>query len=116
MPAKSPRITITLDQDDYDVLNDLAKLQGVPMSRIIREFVREAGPVLRQLKDTLEAAQRAELSAAIRFREAAEKAEQDLRPLAQMMQDQFDLFAEQAQAVLNAATEEDPEEQTRRRA
>ena len=46
MPATSPRLHITLDQGDYDTIQRLAALQGVPMARIVREFVHEIAPVL----------------------------------------------------------------------
>lgn len=105
MPATSPRITITLDPQDHETLKRLAELQGVPMSRIIREFVRETGPILSQLADTLEAAHKAEASAAIRFRQAAQRAEEDLRPLADMIRNQFDLFADDIQGKLKTASE-----------
>lgn len=115
MPATSPRISITLDPVDYETLQRLAALQGVPMSRIIREFVRETGPVLKQLADTLEVAQKAEANAAIRFREAAERAEQDLRPLADMIRNQFDMFADEIQGKLNQSVQ-DADEKARKRA
>lgn len=115
MPATSPRISITLDPEDHETLQRLAALQGVPMSRIIREFVRECGPVLKQLADTLEVAQKAEANAAIRFREAAERAEQDLRPLADMIRNQFDLFADEMQGKLKCVAD-DIEKPDRKRA
>lgn len=115
MPATSPRISITLDVEDHETLKRLAELQGVPMSRIIREFVRETGPILKQLADTLEAAQKAEANAAIRFREAAERAEEDLRPLADMIRNQFDLFADEIQGKLKDVSD-DIEKPDRRRA
>lgn len=95
MPATSPRLHITLDQGDYDTIQRLAALQGVPMARIVREFVHEIAPVLGSLADTLEAVHKAEASASIRFREAADRAEKDLRPLADMIRNQFDLFADE---------------------
>jgi hypothetical protein len=117
MPATSPRITISLDPADHETLRRLADLQGVPMSRIVREFVREVGPILHQLADTLEAAQKAEASASIRFRQAAEEAERDLAPLAAMIRNQFDLFADEVQGKLGASDEDEaPTDQARKSA
>lgn len=116
MPAKSPRISITLDDVDYETLKRLAALQGVPMSRIIREFVRETGPILASLADTLEAAQKAEATAAIRFRQAAQQAEEDLRPLADMIRNQFDLFADEIQGKLKQHVERSESDDDRKSA
>lgn len=113
MPAKHPRITITLHPEDHATLRRLAKIQGGSMSSILREFIHETAPVLDTLADTLEAAQRAEASAAIRFKAAAQKAEEDLRPLADMIRNQFELFADEVQGKLDAReAEEELEEPT----
>lgn len=54
MATTKPRITITLEQADYDVLKRLNKLNGVPMSKTISEFVSLTTPVLSQIADNLE--------------------------------------------------------------
>lgn len=110
MATSKPRITITLEPDDHQSLQRLARAQGVPMARVLREFIHEVGPVLARLADTLEAAKKAEATAAVRFRRAAEDAEEELRPLADMIRNQFDLFADDLEKM---AQEDDPEARKR---
>lgn len=103
MPATSPRFSITLDPHDYQTIKRLADLQGVPMSRIIREFIHEVGPVLSRLTDTLEIAKKAEKSATIKLRNSFDEAEKELKPLADMILNQFDLFTEEFSSIHETA-------------
>lgn len=93
MATEKPRITITLEPDEYAVLHRLAKLQGSSMSRILREFMGEVTPILSKVADSLEVAQRASEGAKANLRRAAEAAEEELRPLAEFARNQFDMFA-----------------------
>ena len=78
MATEKPRITITLEPDEYAVLHRLAKLQGSSMSRILREFMGEVTPILSKVADSLEVAQRASEGAKANLRRAAEAAEEEV--------------------------------------
>lgn len=95
MATEKPRITITLEPEQHAVLKRLAELQGGSMSRIVSEFLGEATPILAQVADSLETAQRASADARAKFVRAAEEAEKELRPLAEFARNQFDLFSAQ---------------------
>lgn len=60
MATLKPRITISLDEQDYAVLKRLYTLNGVPMSRTISELVTMLTPVLGRMADNLEAVARAD--------------------------------------------------------
>ena len=42
MPAKNPRVNIVVEQPLYSVMHDLATREGVSMSTIARDLIREA--------------------------------------------------------------------------
>ena len=100
MATEKPRITITLEPDEYAVLHRLAKLQGSSMSRILREFMGEVTPILSKVADSLEVAQRASEGAKANLRRAAEAAEEELRPLAEFARNQFDMFAGELERIV----------------
>jgi len=52
------RTSVTLDSVDVDLLDRLAKAQGLNRSQQLRQFLAEARPMLRQAVETLEAAMR----------------------------------------------------------
>lgn len=112
MPAKGPRITVTLNEEDYDAIKRLSKAQGVPMSRILREMIGELTPVLETLADTLEAAATMEETAVRRFREAAERAEGELAPMMRSVMDEFEAYAAHAIQIARSAGDDDQEEAT----
>ncbi len=42
MPAKNPRINVVLEKPLYNAVHELAEDQGVSMSTLMRDLVREA--------------------------------------------------------------------------
>jgi predicted DNA-binding protein len=42
MPAKNPRVNIVVEQPLYSVMHDLAAIEGISMSTIARDLIREA--------------------------------------------------------------------------
>lgn len=42
MPTKNPRINVVLEKPLYKVISDLAKSQGMSMSNVARDLLREA--------------------------------------------------------------------------
>lgn len=102
MATDKPRITITLEPDQHEVLRRLAGLQGGSMSRIVSELLAEITPVLERVCESLELAKRAQAGVRANLRRVAEEAEEDLRPLAEMARNQFDLFAGELQRLVEA--------------
>jgi hypothetical protein len=42
MPAKNPRVNVVLEKPLYNALHDLAEDEGVSMSMLMRDLVKEA--------------------------------------------------------------------------
>lgn len=42
MPTKNPRINVVLDKELYHTVRDLAQNQGISMSLLMRDLVKEA--------------------------------------------------------------------------
>ncbi|AJF07633.1 ribbon-helix-helix domain-containing protein [Geoalkalibacter subterraneus] len=42
MPAKNPRVNVVLEKPVYNALHDLAENEGVSMSMLMRDLVKEA--------------------------------------------------------------------------
>jgi predicted transcriptional regulator len=100
MATTKPRITITMEQPDYDVVQRLAKLQGKPMSKVVTELISEIVPVLAKVADSLAIAVNAHANVKQKMVQAAEQAEQDMQPVLEQAINQFDLFASQLAAAV----------------
>lgn len=94
MATTKPRITITLEPEQHDVLQRLAALQRAPMSRIVSDLIDEVTPMLEKLLVTLEAASRAHHDVKANIRRTAEEAEAELQPLAAAARAQLDMFTQ----------------------
>lgn len=105
MATDKPRITITLSPEQHFVLKRLATLQGGSMSRIVTDLLGEVTPVLSRVCDTLEVAKRAQEGVRLNLRRAAQEAEEDIRPLAEIARNQFDLFASELERLVQTAGE-----------
>lgn len=73
MATTKPRITISLEEQDYAVLKRFYTLNGVPMSRIVSELVAMLTPVLGRMADNLEAVAKADEQTRSRIAESLEK-------------------------------------------
>ena len=93
MATTKPRITITLEPEQYEVLNRMATLQGGSMSRIVSELLQEVTPMLSKLCDTLQIATTANAELRTKIMRSCDEAEEDLRPIANAVASQFDMFA-----------------------
>lgn len=88
MPAKSPRISVTLKPSTYAVLQRLASLSKQSQSAIVGELVEVTEPILERSCRVLEAAATASAEVKARVRTTMEQAEQVLdRQLGLMLAD-----------------------------
>lgn len=92
MPSNKPRLALTLPQHRYDLLERLARLQGVSKASIIMELMDEAWPVLERVCVAIEAVQRMQEDVKPGFREACDQVVAELEPYAKAIGSQFDLF------------------------
>ena len=56
MPSQNPRLNLTLDDELNDLITDLAKLMGIPKTRVITDVLKDVLPVLTEMRDALELA------------------------------------------------------------
>ena len=106
MATDKPRITITLTEEQYAVLQRLSTLQKVPKSRIVTDLVAEVTPVLEKVADALSVAMRAQENVKVNLRRVVEEAEQDFRPIVSQVLNQFDMFADHLQSLVHASEAE----------
>jgi phage tail tape-measure protein len=81
MATKTPRIQVTLSEEAYRTVDELAKLQGSNRSRIVAELVNDLAPVLDGLLASLRAAARIREENIKGVRDASYEALERLQPL-----------------------------------
>jgi len=54
MPSQKPRLNLTLDDELNDVITDLAKLMGIPKTRIITDLLKDILPAMTEMRDALQ--------------------------------------------------------------
>lgn len=92
MPTAKPRITITLTEQQHDVLMTLAHIQKVSMSSIVVDLVETTLPVLSRLAEVLKNAADAPQSVRDEIRKSAERAESDMAGHGHTMLEQLDFL------------------------
>lgn len=60
MPATSPRLSITLDQETHTALVRLSEVQRRPIATIVREFLDTAAPTIDHIAASMEAMREAQ--------------------------------------------------------
>jgi hypothetical protein len=103
MATDKPRITISLTQDQYDIIKRLSGLQGVPMARVVTDLVAEVAPVLEKVVEALSIAARAQENVKVNLRRVVDQAEEDFRPIVSQVLNQFDLFAGELEGLVREA-------------
>lgn len=100
MSTTKPRITITLEEHQHEVLRRLAAASGDSMSQIVAGFVDLAVPSLERVVLVMERANAAPQEVRTGLADAISRAEQELMPGIVAGLDQADLFlAEVAKAA-----------------
>lgn len=92
MPTNKPRINVTVQPHQHELLSRLASLRGVSMSQVMRELLEGVEPVLLRVAVVLQAAAKAEREAKDGLRKTAEDFEADIQPLLETITSQFDMF------------------------
>lgn len=119
MATNKPRITVTLEQDHYDILSEFARQQGCSMSSALAEIWAEAVPTIQRVVKLIAEAEQAKASVGDRIRDIATEAQEAMIPHARAAVAQFDIFEKQVtEAIAKAragasssgapATEHDP--------
>lgn len=103
MATTKPRITVTLDQDQYELLSEFAKLQGCSMSASFATIWGEAAPTIRKIVDLIKEAEQARDSIGDRIRDLAFDTEGAMLAHARSAIEQLDVFEKQVQSAIQKA-------------
>lgn len=92
MPTKKPRVIVTLDPDDYELLRRVAVASGGSMASVLREYVEMSRPMLRHLADLADSMERAERERKELHQGAVDRAIQKGQALFDLAEGQLPLF------------------------
>lgn len=102
MATTKPRITVTLTDRQYELLQAMSKFAGKPMSATITELIDAAAPTLERMAATFQRISEHQNLERQRIAKQLEEAQAVMEPLVMSTLDQFDLFLgkiEEAAAV-----------------
>lgn len=91
MPTSKPRVLVTLEESQYQVIENLSALRGVSKASILRDLVDASEDTLRRVAQVLMAARRAESEYKGVIKRDLEEADNKIRPL---MEQVIELFSE----------------------
>lgn len=86
MATTKPRISLTLEPANFEILRRLSVLQGRPCSAVLSDFLSVAWPVLASVADALDQAALIEKSRLSGFADALSAAEAKAGPVLQELQ------------------------------
>lgn len=92
MPTSKPRLTITMDQHQYELVKRLAAINKQSASSILLELLDTVAPVLERVVVASEAVQKAQASIKPNLRRIADHAEAVALPMAEASMAQLDMF------------------------
>ena len=92
MPTAKPRITITLEPRNHEILSRLSAAGGESMSSLVSQFLELALPSMERLVVVLEQARAAPEEARAGLAAAIERADRTLLPALTAAVDQRDMF------------------------
>lgn len=101
MATTKPRVNVTLEQSDYDVLKRLSELSGTSMSKQIAELVQTVVPVLSQMADNFEKLKQADETIKNRLRISADNGLKQAELIQQKALELHSEFSNDFQAALN---------------
>lgn len=101
MATIKPRVNVTLEQSDYDILKRLSELSGTSMSKQIAELVQTVVPVLSQMADNFEKLKQADEAIKNRLRVSADNGLKQAELLQQQAFEFHSDFSSDFQAALD---------------
>lgn len=94
-----PRISVSLQQHQFDVIEAISKAQGASMSSVMSDLVEMALPVLEKTAATMQRLRQYNDERKQQIVKNLDEAQATLEPLMDAALDQFDLFLAQTEAV-----------------
>ena len=115
MATSKPRITITLNHRQYEVLKAISDCSNQPMSAFISELLEESLPVLERMAESFRKIKAAQDEQKKRIASELEQAQKGVEPILAQVLGQFDLFMGRLEAATGAANEQHDAGADRRR-
>jgi hypothetical protein len=81
MATSKPRLIVTFEESQYQLISDLASLRGVSKARVLRELFEASEDTLRHVVTVLRAAKRAEGEYLDVIKKDLAAADDEIRPL-----------------------------------
>ena len=104
MATQKPRITVTLEPHTYEVLSQLAELQGGSKAGIISELLETVVPVFERTCYVIQMAQQASNGVNDEIRASMERSEAKLQVIMNEALGQLDIFETDASRAMSAAS------------
>jgi len=92
MSTSKPRITITLEPRQHELLRSISGSTGQSMSAFLVELIETVEPVLERMAATFQRLKQQQDKERERIKTNLEEAQEALEPIAASVLDQFDLF------------------------
>lgn len=102
MATEKPRIIITFEQHEYDVLKRFAKLSGSTMSKVIRELTEPALDPLERLCVMMEGINTSKIEVHEGMAQSFNQVAKDMEPFLKDAIDQYDMFLTKFEEVVDA--------------
>ena len=102
MATTKPRITVTLDQEEYELLKSWSHYAGVSCSAVLAELWKTTVPAFSRVLHLAQQAEQVKDSAKQGLKQAAEDAEARFKPLYDETMANLSLFEEEVKGVLGA--------------
>ena len=105
MATSKPRITITLNHRQYEVLKAISDCSNQPMSAFISELLEESLPVLERMAESFRKIKAAQAEQKKRIADELEQAQAGVEPILEQVLGQFDLFMSRVETAAGAGGE-----------
>ena len=102
MATTKPRITITLNHRQYEVLKAISDCSNQPMSAFISELLEESLPVLERMAESFRKIKAAQAEQKKRIADELEQAQAGVEPILEQVLGQFDLFMTRVESAAGA--------------
>jgi hypothetical protein len=89
MPTSKPRVLVTLEPEQHELISLLGELRGVSKAQVVRELIEASETVLERVVTVLAAAQKAENTYLSTIKTEIEEVDDQIRPLVEQVIELF---------------------------
>ncbi len=104
MATQKPRIIITFDNHEYELLKRFARLSGSTMSKVIRELVQPALEPLERLSVMMDSIKNSSQEVHNGLRSSFQEVANDMEPILASNINQLDIFLQKTEQIVETQT------------